>query len=84
MIIKKLSHVSKKSVKITSDDGVYYDKKFMFISHLVMKIFAFEVCGGYKKPPCTDPCHKNELAILLYKLATLRLQKYRQELKISS
>ena len=47
MIIKKLCHVSKNSVKTTSDDGVYNTKKIMFISHFVMKIFAFEVRGGY-------------------------------------
>ena len=47
MIFKKLSHASKNSVKTTSDDGVYGAKKIMFISHLVMKIFAFGVRGGY-------------------------------------
>ena len=35
------------SMKTTSDDGVYNIKKIMFISHFVMKIFAFEVRGGY-------------------------------------
>ena len=50
IIIKKLSHVSKNSVKTTSDDGVYNAKKIMFISHLVMKIFTFEVRGGYYNP----------------------------------
>ena len=47
MIINKLCHVYKKSVKTTSDDGVYNAKKIMFISHFVMKIFEFEVRGGY-------------------------------------
>ena len=47
IIVKKLSHVSKNSVKTTSDDGVYDAKKIMLISYLVMKIFAFEVRGGY-------------------------------------
>ena len=47
IIVKKLSHVSKNSVKTTSDDGVYGAKKIMFISHFVMKIFAFEIRGGY-------------------------------------
>ncbi len=47
IIIKKLSHVSKNSVKTTSDDGVYNAKKIMLISYLVMKIFTFEVRGGY-------------------------------------
>ena len=53
IIVKKLSHVSKNSVKTTSDDGIYNAKTIMFISHLVMKIFTFEVRGGYYKPPCT-------------------------------
>ena len=47
MIIKKLCHASKNSVKTTSDDGVYDAKKIILISYLVMKIFAFEVRGGY-------------------------------------
>ena len=47
IIVKKLSHVSKNSVKTTSDDGVYDAKKIILISYLVMKIFAFEVRGGY-------------------------------------
>ena len=47
IIVKKLSHVSKNSVKTTSDDGIYNAKTIMFISHLVMKIFTFEVRGGY-------------------------------------
>ena len=47
MIIKKLFYVSKNSVKTTSDDGVYNTKNIMFISHFVMKIFEFEVRGGY-------------------------------------
>ena len=47
IIIKKLCHASKHSVKTTSNDGVYDAKKIMFISHLVMKIFLFEVSGGY-------------------------------------
>ena len=47
MIIKKSRHVSKNAVKTTSDDGVYNTKKIMFISHFFMKIFAFEVRGGY-------------------------------------
>ena len=46
IIVKKLSHVSKNSVKTTSDDGIYNAKTIMFISHLVMKIFTFEVRGG--------------------------------------
>ena len=46
-IVEKLSHVSKNSVKTTSDDGVYDAKKIILISYLVMKIFAFEVGGGY-------------------------------------
>ena len=53
MIIKKLCHASKNSVKTISNDGVYDAEKIMFISHLVVKIFAFGVRGGYKKPPCT-------------------------------
>ena len=47
MIIKKLCHASNNSVKTTSNDRVYDSKKIMFISHLVMKIFEFEVRGGY-------------------------------------
>ena len=47
IIVKKLSHVSNNSVKTTSDDGVYDAKKIILISYLVMKIFAFEVRGGY-------------------------------------
>ena len=47
IIVKKLSHVSKNSVKTTSDDGIYNAKTIMFISHSVMKIFTFEVRGGY-------------------------------------
>ena len=49
IIVKKLSHVSKNSVKTTSNDGIYNatGKTIMFISHLVMKIFTFEVRGGY-------------------------------------
>ena len=47
IIIKKLCHVFKNSMKTTSDDGVYNIKKIMFISHFVMKIFAFEVRGYY-------------------------------------
>ena len=47
IIVKKLSHVSKNSVKTTSDDGVYDAKKIILISYLVMKILAFEVRGGY-------------------------------------
>ena len=47
MIIKKLCHVSKNSMKTTSDDVVYNTKKIVFISDFVMKIFAFEVRGCY-------------------------------------
>ena len=47
IIVKKLSHGSKNSVKTTSDDRIYNAKTIMFISHLVMKIFTFEVRGGY-------------------------------------
>ena len=47
IIVKKLFHVSKNSVKTTSDDGIYNAKTIMFISHSVMKIFTFEVRGGY-------------------------------------
>ena len=47
MIIKKSCHASKNSVKTTSNNGVYDAKKIMFILHLVMKIFAFEVRGVY-------------------------------------
>ena len=47
IIVKKLSHVSKNSVKTTSDDGIHNAKTIMFISHSVMKIFTFEVRGGY-------------------------------------
>ena len=47
IIVKKLSHVSKNSVKTTSDDGIYNTETIMFISHSVMKIFTFEVRGGY-------------------------------------
>ena len=47
IIVKKLSHISKNSVKTTSDDGVYDAKKIILISYLVMKIFPFEVRGGY-------------------------------------
>ena len=53
IIVKKLSHVSKDSVKTTSDDGIYNAKTIMFISHSVMKIFTFEVRGGYWKSPCS-------------------------------
>ena len=47
MILKKSRHVPKNAVKTTSDDGVYNTKKIMIISHFVMKMFAFEVRGGY-------------------------------------
>ena len=47
IIIKKLCHASKNSVKTTSNDRVYDAKKIMFISYLVMKIFEFEVRGAY-------------------------------------
>ena len=47
MIIRKLFNVHKNSVKTTSDDGVYNTKNIMFISHFAMKIFEFEIRGGY-------------------------------------
>ena len=47
IIIKKLCHVSKNSMKTISDDEVYNIEKIMFISHFVMKIFEFEDREGY-------------------------------------
>ena len=44
---QKLCQASKNSVKTTSDDDVYDAEKIILISYLVMKIFAFEVRGGY-------------------------------------
>ena len=49
MIIKKLCHASKNLVKTTSDDEVYDARKIILISYLIVKIFAFEVSGCYKK-----------------------------------
>ena len=39
------SVVYRKNAMIYS--GIYNAKTIMFISNLVMKIFTFEVCGGY-------------------------------------
>ena len=43
----KLLHKYNNVLKITSHDEVYGAEKIMVISHLVMKIFIFEIRAGY-------------------------------------